>query len=221
MYRMLISLLTEYANKEEYIMNGRMRDYMMRDNRMNDPAYDRNEYDRRYDREGMDGRNPYGSRGGYVTSSRPRGDRAYEYEGTFRGGDRAMYAERYYDSRMYPPMMGGRMDGNMDYSSGRLSPQELAEWYKKLMNEVSDSSKEMLSEEKILHKAKENNVKMDKFNEDEFVVTVLLMYTDYWESAGRGNIDMFVKLAEDFLCDKDSALQGGEKLAAYHDYVVM
>lgn len=213
-------------------MNNRMRDYM--DNRMYDrnmdSGYDRG-YDRAYDRdygtdEAMDGRNPYGSRGGYVTSRRPRGDRAYEYEGSFRGGDHAMY-----DNRMYPPMMNdmdyamdgrrGYYRGRRDYAEGnRLTPEELEHWYKKLMSKVGDSSKEMLSEDKIMKKAKEHGVKMDKFTEDEFIVTVLMMYTDYWETAGRGNLDMYVKLAEDFLCDEDSKLKGGEKLAAYYDNII-
>lgn len=206
-------------------MNGRMRDYM------NDRMYDRGMdegYDRNYDRGygEPDGRNPYGSRGGYVTNRRPRGDRAYEYEGTFRGGDHAMY-----DSRMYPPMMNedyamdgrrGYYRGRRDYAEGnRLSPEDLEMWYKKLMSKVGDSSKEMLSEDKIMKKAKEHGVKMDKFTEDEFLVTVLMMYTDYWETAGRGNLDMYVKLAEDFLCDEDSHLKGSEKLAAYYENVVM
>lgn len=210
-------------------MNDRMRDYM--DSRGYDRGYDRNYdrgydrgyggdmYDRGYDRAEMDGRNPYGSRGGYVTSHRPRGDRAemdgrYEYEGIFRGGD----------SRMYDNDMDGRRGyrGRRDYAEGnKLEPQELAEWHKKLMSEVPDSSKEMLSEEKIMKKAKENGIKMEKYSEDEFLVTVLMMYTDYWETAGRGNLDMYVKLAEDFLCDEDSHLKGGEKLAAYYENVVM
>lgn len=197
-------------------MNDRMRDYM--DSRMYDrgmnSGYDRG-YDRNYDRMDetmMDGRNPYGSRGGYITSRRPRGDRAYEYEGTFRGGDHAMYD----DYRMYPPMMYGRRDYA---SSNRLSTKELEAWHRKLMSQVGDSSKDMLSEDKILKKAKEHGIKMDKFNEDEFIVTVLLMYTDYWETAGRGNIDMYVKLAEDFLCDEDAKIKGGEKLAAYFDAI--
>ncbi|MCQ2076520.1 MAG: hypothetical protein MJZ20_05715 [Bacteroidaceae bacterium] len=204
-------------------MNDRMRDYMMDRgyDRNYDRGYDRGDmYDRGYDRAEMDGRNPYGSRGGYVTSRRPRGDRAdmdnaYEYEGSFRGGDHNMYDERYMDGRR-----GYR--GRRDYASGRrLDMRELEEWHKKLMSKVPDSSKEMLSEDKIMKKVKEHGIKMDKFTEDEFIVTVIMMFTDYWETAGRGNLDMYVKLAEDFLCDEDAALKGSEKLAAYYDNIVM
>lgn len=185
-------------------MNRRMMDYMdRRDYRDYDRRYDRDmnrdygedydEYDRR------DGRNPYGSRGGYVSSRRPgRGDRAYEYEGTFRGGDH----------RMYP-----------DYGR-KLESRELEEWEDKLMSHVGDSSKDMLKEDQVMKKAKEHNIKMEKYTPDEFYVTVLMLYTDYWKTVGRGNIDMIVKLAEDFLCDNDAAVQGSEKLAAYYDAIV-
>lgn len=197
-------------------MNDRMRDYMdsrMYDRNMDNRMYDRTMDNRMYDREMMDGRNPYGSAGGYVTSRRPSGDRAYEYEGTFRGGDHAMY------NPMYPPIMYDRYDRRDYAAKNRLSQKELEMWYNKLMSQVGDSSRDMLSEDKILKKAKEHGIKMDKFNENEFIVTVLMMYTDYWETAGRGNIDMYVKLAEDFLCDEDAKIKGGEKLAAYFDAI--
>lgn len=192
--------------------------------------------DRYMNRDNMDGRNPYGSRGGYVTSRRPRGgDRSYEYEGSFRGGDN-MYDRDYdygydirdydYDQRDmrdygYDRRRDGRRGGRRDYADyGALDPQELEHWKKKLMSNVNDSSKEMLSEQNIMKKAKEYNIKMDKFSPDEFVVTVLMMYTDYWKTVGRGNIEMYVKMAEDFLCDEDAAVKGGEKLAAYYNSVV-
>ena len=57
-------------------MNRRMRDYMdrrMMNDRGRGDMYDRGGEDMR-DMRG-DGRNPYGSRGGYVTSRRPRGSR--------------------------------------------------------------------------------------------------------------------------------------------------
>ena len=35
------------------------------------------------------------------------------------------------------------------------------------------------------------------------------------------NTDIYLKLAKAWLCDEDVALRYGEKLAAYHDYIVM
>ena len=99
-------------------MNGRMNDYM-NNRRM---RYDSTDYD--MNRGARDGRNPYGSRGGYVTNRRPRrGDRAYNdrgyYEGTFRGNnDRTAYDDRYRDMR--------DMGEYGDYAAQRvLTPEEL------------------------------------------------------------------------------------------------
>ena len=193
-------------------MNRRMRDYMdrrMMDDRGRGDMYDRGSEDMR------DGRNPYGSRGGYVSSRRPRGrDRAYNedagyWEGNFRGMTRDR-ADRDYDDRTYP-----------DYAAERvLTPAEIKEWKHELMMDVNDSSKPMLMDESVLKKAKALGIKFDKFTEDEFIVTVIMMFTDHWRTIGKGSLDVYVKLADDWLCDEDTALCGSEKLAMYYETIV-
>ena len=63
-------------------------------------------------------------------------------------------------------------------------------------------------------------VSMDKFNEDELLLTALMMYTDYCKTLGTANIDNYIRLAKDWLTDKDVAITGGDKLAVYHDCIV-
>ena len=123
-------------------MNGRMNDYM-NNRRM---RYDSTDYNNDMNRGGRDGRNPYGSRGGYVTNRRPRRDRAYNdrgyYEGTFRGNsDRTSYDQRYNDMRDMGSDYG-------DYAAQRvLTPAELNEWKMDLMEMLNDSAKGMFSGE--------------------------------------------------------------------------
>ena len=224
-------------------MNNRMRDYMMR--------------------RGGDMRNPYGSKGGYVSQNRPRRDRAmydrnsyYEGEMEFKGmSDHAMsgdyargrrdygyeddYARNRRDYGMDEmrrrdygiDMRGGRDYGDYredygympyypDYASGNLSREELHHWKKKLTAEMEKGECEMLSDEKILKRAKEMGMKFEEFTEDEFVVTVLALYTDYCKTLGKANTDMYLKMAKDFLEDKDAGVRFGEKLAAYYDNIV-
>lgn len=64
-------------------------------------------------------------------------------------------------------------------------------------------------------------VEFNKFNEDEFYVTVLMMYTDYKNTLGKGNVDIYIRLAKDFLCDEDASVKYGEKLAVYYEDIVM
>lgn len=198
-------------------MNRRMRDYMdrrMMNDRGRGDMYDRGGEDMR-DMRG-DGRNPYGSRGGYVTSRRPRGrDRGYEdggyYEGNFRGTTRD-YAGRDYDD----------YNDYGDYAAEHvLSPAEIKEWKRDLMANVNDSSKMMLADENIMKKAKSMGIKFDKYTEDELILTTIMMFTDHWKTGGKGNVDMYIKLADDWLCDEDTAVCGGEKLATYYDAIVV
>lgn len=274
---------------------------------------------------GRDGRNPYGSRGGYVVSSRRsmrdglmmddmrrynenpsdynladmtrqnreiehdpymprdyargRGSRrdyarGYENRGDYgtgepyagvddfyerndmarggRGGDRAMedYARGRRDGHYgmnegrtyYPIEAMGTFNGyygmgEQDYARGRsrdygygydyagdygetLTKEELEHWNKKLMKEVEEKDKAFFSRENVKKKAQEMGVKFDKFNEEEFYLTALMMYTDYCKTLGTANMDTYLRLAKDWLEDKDVSVKGGEKLAVYHDCIV-
>lgn len=257
-----------------------------------------NERDMRYD-----GRNPYGSEGGYVMPTRGRGrgrgrgrrgDRAmqdYEMDGRtirsypnmYQGGRNRDYGDiargdsradyRSYDMRgydghhpqehgstYYPIQAMGTFEGyygmpnqedyarsgrrdygydmgnyynrqSMDYGYSRydygydygederLSEEELEHWCKKLKEQLDDREKQMFSKEMITQKAKQMGKEMKGFNEEEFYCTVLMIFSDYKSSIGA-NPDLAIKLAYDFLTDKDSEPKGSEKLALYHDLVM-
>ena len=210
-----------------------------------------------------DGRNPYGSRGGYVRDSR-RGDynydmaRDYGYSNRERSRDygympdsRYNYAgygmdgeydrEHYTDYGYSPSYMSdyarrrssttGRYmrDRNRDYrgdyrdyaSDGDyLSDEELMEWSKEMMQDVEEKDKQYFTAENIRRKSQEMGIEFDKFSFEEFYTTVLMMYTDYYKTLGTANMDIYLRLAKDWLCDEDAGMQYGEKLAAYYDSIV-
>lgn len=252
----------------------RLRDYLMR----------------------RDGRNPYGSRGGYVVSSRRdrasedygygreypgydmseynsrQSDRAYNEQGYERSRRDYEYGGQYDMARMdYGEMRGdmhygerqgnfrpveamgyfqGYYGGGQDYARGgrgrdygdynyymrgrgrdygydyagdfgeNLTKEELEHWKKKLMEEVEDKDKQFFTRENLSNKARQMGVDMKKFNEDEFMLTALMMYTDYCKTLGTANMDTYLRLAKDWLEDKDVAVKGGEKLAVYYDCIV-
>lgn len=258
----------------------------------------------------MDMRNPYGSEGGYVTSSRRgrrgRRDRAmdrgmdYAYDRRdYRGGDyeydsrrgdmayseqdmergrrdyesmgqsdmaydnmdmrrrrnsRGQYMpDRGYDREMdghygaegktYHPVeamgrftgywgmpeedygrydMRGRYDYGYDYAGDygeKLTEEELKRWCQKMMSELEEREKQMLSKETILQRAKNMGIQFDKFSEMEFYVNVIKNYTDHKKSIGE-NPDMAIKLAKDDFFDKDGQYKGSEWLAVYYDTFV-
>ena len=240
-----------------------------------------------------DGRNPYGSRGGYVSSRRPRGrrgdrgmDYGYDMRDMRRGGRRD-YADMRMDRGYSPDMEMGRPMSDMrggynrgydghygrggmqsyepiefmgycngyygapqdrgDYGRGRdygydmrrdygdygyrdygyrdygdygetLTEEEMDKWCKKLKSQLSEQEKQMFSKEMISQKARQMNLPVEKFGEKELEVVTLMMLTDYKEVIGA-NLDTAVRMAVAFLNDKDSEVQGKEKLALYYDLV--
>lgn len=119
---------------------------------------------------------------------------------------------------------GGRgRDYGYDYAGDygeTLNKQELEHWKKKLMKEVDEKDYKFFEKENIVQKAKQMGIQFDKFTEEELAVATLMMYTDYCKTLGSSNMDLYIRLAKDWLCDEDVEVQYGEKLAIYHDCIV-
>ena len=213
------------------------------DSRQNDRAYSREdmargrrdyesmgESDMAYDN--MDMRRRRNSRGQYMS------DRGYENE---MDGHYPMSQ----GSTYYPIEAMGRFTGYWgepegDYARGgrydmrgrdygydyagdygeTLSREELEHWKKKLMKEIDEKDKQFFSKESIMNKAKQMGLKFDKYNEEELEVATLMVYTDYCKTLGTSNMDLYLRLAKDWLEDDDVAVKGGEKLAVYYDCIV-
>ena len=106
-----------------------------------------------------------------------------------------------------------------DYGEN-LGKEELEHWNKKLMKKVEEKDKQFFSKENVMRKAQEMGIKFDKFNQEEFYVTALMIYTDYCKTLGTANMDIYLRLAKDWLEDDDVSVKGGEKLAVYFDCIV-
>lgn len=131
-------------------------------------------------------------------------------------------AKEDYGYPMYNPHYSHYDYGYGDYGDygETLSEQELEHWCKKLKSQLDDREKQMFSKEAISQKAKQMGLKMEDFGEKELEVATLMSYTDYKKSIGA-NPDLAIKLAYDWLTDKDVAVKGAEKLAVYYDEIVM
>lgn len=101
-----------------------------------------------------------------------------------------------------------------------LSEDDLIEWSKDLLREVPEQDKALFSKENVERKAQELGIEYKDFNFAELYTTSLMLYTDYRKTLGSGSIDLYVRLAKDFLCDDDIDLDGGEKLCAYYEEIV-
>lgn len=189
-----------------YAQNGQGYD-MARRNQMNDYGYDmahRNQM-----QGGYDGHH-YGVQG--------QGATYYPIQamGTFEG----YYGMKQQD---FARGQGGRRNdygGSYygDYGES-LSEKELDKWCKKLKEQLDEREKSMFSKEAIMQHAKQIGRSIDGFGAKELEVATLMIYTDYKNSIGQ-NLDLAVRLAFDWLNDKDSAVKGAEKLAIYHDCII-
>ena len=196
-------------------MNRHLRDMLMRPYR-DDYNYDnrRGSYDIRgtYDNAGgyyltRDERNPYGSRGGYVDSTRGR-DRGYEDEYDYeRDGRRGVRGSGRSMDRDYEEMHYG-LDSHFEKMK-YLKKHEIDEW----MNKMGARWKK----EQLMPYIQKENVRFDSedYNEDEFVAVVNLKYNDYKDILGTSP-EIYVKMAKKFFDDKKSMVYGGEKLASLY-----
>ena len=167
--------------------------------------------DRTYENE-MDGHYPMGQGSTYYPIEAMGRFTGYwgEPEGDYaRRGGRRDYG---YDMRY---------DYAGDYGEN-LTKEELEHWKKKLMQEVDEKDKQFFNKETFSQRVKSMGMPVgDKFSEEELCLTTLMMLTDYKNTLGTSNMDLYVRLAKDWLEDKDVAVKGGEKLAIYHDEIVM
>lgn len=155
-----------------------------------------------------DMRNPYGARGGYVRDSRGYYGKPMDYEHDYTESGRGDY--RRYDREYRGMEHDEAYDGDhKEYE------HELKEWIKKLQRKDRFGS----TKEDIIRKAKSMDVKFEKFDEDEFYATYLMMVSDYKHVANDPH--HYLAMAKEWLMDDDVALTGSDKLCAYLYTIVL
>lgn len=170
-----------------------------------------------------DGRNPYGSRGGYVDSAnfdmarrgRGRGMRDYDYE---------MDAAKYGYGRDYADYDYDHVDiydmARYDRHKKSLLDDHTAEmWARELMQEIEPAHQQKFKMDAVMKKAEEMGIRFDKFTPQEFYATVVMLVSDFGKTLGMTNVDIYTRLAKDWLCDPDAGVKYGEKLAAYYHHI--
>lgn len=182
------------------------------------------------DMRSRDMRNPYGSRGGYVTSDRRGRDYGYD-----RMGDMArngQYSIQQSDKH-YPEYDYARSGGSNQYSGQssrdyygditrrdygeeeyKLSPTEIRKWERELKQ-----SGAKFTADQVRQVAQQHGIRFDEFSPELLTAVANMMYTDYDETV-RGDIAMYVKLAKDFLCDEDFDGTPEEKAYLYYNVIV-
>lgn len=189
----------------------------------------------------QDGRNPYGSRGGYVR------DRRNDYEEDYARGrrDRGMDYENQMDyNRVYDDYRSydigdiarwyNRRDRNEDYANyhdyrrrdyGKpemFSHKDMETWKSMMKNE--DGTRGVhFREEQVKRACEQAGIDCEEFGEDVFCLAMNMMYSDYCKVAKKYGVDRpeyYADLAKAFLRDKDFDGKPEEKLYLYYKAIV-
>lgn len=187
-----------------------------------------------------DGRNPYGSRGGYVVDrARSRYDRMGDYNSAREYGTE--YSDKSYTKQGYErdghygeqPYEYGRDYArrvgyfdydtyeDRDYASGdyRLTPKEMRMWEKRLEN-VDGSRGGKFRQEQVMQVAQNMGIRFDEFTPELLTTITNVMYSDYADVTGSQDIAHYVKMAKAFLCDDDFDGTPEEKAYLYYKAIV-
>ena len=189
-----------------------------------------------------DGRNPYGSRGGYVTSRNPRRDRGMaDYnmpKGDYRRGgmppmrdydnydmrrDYGDYGMRDYNDYGYGRDYADYGDYPMhDYGKseyGKLSREDIENWKNHLENQDGTRG-EHFKKDQVHQAARQIGVNPEEYgNEHIFGLVMNMMYADYCGVAkkfGLDRPDFYAEMAKAFLHDKDFSGNPEEKVYLYY-----
>lgn len=179
----------------------------------------------------MDGRNPYGSRGGYVSSRRGRrdnrdyGQKPMNFYG--RASIMPMYDERdyndynnYNDNRDYRNYNDyDNRDYNdyadMDYAKEQQRfDEDLKHWIHKLKSK----DKFGVNRDELISKAKQMGVQFGEYTEDEYLAVYYMLLSDFPTLSNEYHI--YLSMAKQWLEDNDIQLSPSEKLATYYYEIV-
>lgn len=102
----------------------------------------------------------------------------------------------------------------------RLPEEDIEMWTKSMLSEMEDRDKTQMKMDAVLKRAQDMGIDFNKFSPEEFYVTVLMIHRTFAKSMGPSPMDAYVKMAKAWLCDPDSNLRYGKKLAAYYENIV-
>ena len=188
----------------------------------------------------QDGRNPYGSRGGYVR------DRESDYTRNERGRD---YENHSYDMDMRNDyryndvgdmVRGyGRRDRNeedyasyheedyrrsrRDYGKPKMFSHKDMETWKSMMKNEDGTRGVHFRGEQVKHACQQAGIDCEEFGEDIFCLAMNMMYSDYCKVAKKYGVDIpeyYADMAKAFLRDKDFDGKPEEKLYLYYKAIV-
>lgn len=146
------------------------------------------------------------------------------YRNTGRGGMRNDGWDVRIDRRdeAYSPNRRSQMYNRMYNAGDMMDDPGYKKWGESLMN-ADGSEGAHWEKQQTTSVAKNMGVQFDEITEDDFWITMNMMYSDYCETAKKYNVDkpeFYACLACDFLMDEDAKGTPSDKLKSYYNYIV-
>lgn len=190
------------------------------DMRLSDPIGTEPEYPYETDgKQGVKGTGPYGIGGRLYSRNRDYTDYEdyddYDYEMDERRGS---------GRRPYRDYAEYEMDGHHPSGLMRLKKKDFMKWERQLENADGSQGKHFDAHQ-IKKIAEQMGIKYRGYDEKDLCMTVNMLYSDYCEVL-KGMIPtdkeivIYTKLAQAWLEDPDSPVEGSEKLALYYWCIV-
>lgn len=158
-----------------------------------------------------------GRRGSQSRGTSQRGRKSYS--GRDSRGRRNMSYDDYDDYRDF------EYNYDMHDQPMELSDEDIRKWGSKVKN-ADGSRGAKFHKDQIIPLASQMGIEFDKFTEEEFVMAVNMMYSDYCMALKESSFpnysrpEPYVNMAKAFLCDKDFDGKPYEKLALYYYEIV-
>ena len=191
-------------------------DYEMsrRDYRLSDPIGTEPEYphEMRDGKQGVKGTGPYGI-----------GGRLYSRNRDYTSGEDYTYDRRM--ERRGEDFADYEMDGHhYEEEDIKLSKKDMMKWKRGLQN-ANGTHGEHFDMQQILKHAEQMGIRYDGYDEKDLCMTVNMLYSDFCEALKSlvpmdKELIVYLKLAQAWLEDADSPVEGGEKLALYYYCIV-
>lgn len=166
-----------------------------------------------------DGRNPYGSRGGYVRDyNYDDRRRDYNYGERDRRRDYASYDDRRMRDYDYEDMRTRR-----DYGEPEMFSHKDMESWKSMMRNEDGTRGEHFRPEQVRSACQQAGIDCEEFGYDIFCLAMNMMYSDYCKVAkkyGADTPEFYADMAKAFLRDKDFDGKPEEKLYLYYKTIV-
>ena len=215
--RILMNRRTRDYRRRDYDYDMERRDYENRNRDYEDRDY---EYD---GKQGVKGTGPYGIGGRLYSRSRDYDERDYDdyderdYERDGRRG------RRNYDYDDYDY----EMDGHHPSGLMKLKKKDYMKWEKHLENADGTQGKHFDAQQ-ISKIAEQLGIQYRGYTEKDLVMTANMLYSDFCKSIKNIRPDLtpekeviaYTKMAQDWLEDPDSPVEGSEKLALYYWCIV-